>query len=325
MSKPASKPALLVTGAAGGLAQLFAESVANDYDCFGIDARPMRDGESFAGEFTRVDYAHRKLTEIFRARKFHALVHLGRIRETQVMNVQARYNLNVLGTRNLLDHARKHDVPNVIAVSTFHVYGAHRANHLYIDEDEPLRASQTFPELADAVELDNYVKTFSIQYPDIRTVLLRPANIVGERIRNETSMLLRQKYCPTILGYDPLTQFVHELDFARALGLVLPSPERGVYNVAGEGVIYWRQAVECAGATPLPVPFPVAHWILGGALSRFGLKFPRHLADYFRYPTVVTDETFRAKFGYLPSLTTVEALQSLQTLRARLGIKTAEP
>lgn len=313
-----SKPLILVTGAAGGLAQLFAETVAADYDCFGIDARPLRAGEKFEGEFVQVDYANRKLTEIFRGRKFHALVHLGRIRATQKMTESARYNLNVLGTRNLLDHALKHKVPNVIAVSTFHVYGAHRANHLYIDEDEPLRASQTFPELADVVELDNYVKTYSIQYPEIRTVLLRPVNIVGERIRNETSMLLRQKYCPVILGYDPLTQFVHEKDFARALGLALKSKEHGVYNVAGEGVIYFSQAVERAGSTAIPVPFPLAHWILGGALSGVGLKFPRHLADYFRYPTVVTDRTFREKFGYRPSMTTVEALQTLQTLQSRL-------
>lgn len=314
------KPTVLVTGAAGGLAQLFVEMLAGEYNLVGIDTRPLREGESFPGEFHQIDYTHRRMTEIFRQHQFHALVHLGRVRATQNMSRHARYNLNVLGTRNLLEHVRKHHVPNVIVVSTFHVYGAHRANHLYITEDEPLRASQTFPELADVVELDNYVNTFSIQFPEIRTVLLRPANIVGERIRNETSMLLRQKYCPTILGYDPLMQFVAESDFARALGLALKSKERGVYNVAGEGVIYWGQAVELAGAISFPAPFPVAHWILGGVVSRFGLRFPRHLADYFRYPTVVTDAAFREKFGYVPLTTTREALTSLQGLRARLTL-----
>jgi hypothetical protein len=47
--------------------------------------------------------------------------------------------------------------------------------------------------------------------------------------------------------------------------------------------------------------------------SQMGLyRFPKHLIDYFRYPTIISDKTFREEMGFAPGVTTMEALRSIR-------------
>jgi UDP-glucose 4-epimerase len=303
---------VLVTGAVGGMARAVVQQLENDYELVGVDPRPLPPGTRFPGEFHQIDYVQRKMADLFRNHKFHALIHLGRIPVTAAARQSVRYNVNVLGTRNLLELALKFDVRNVVVFSTYHVYGAHQHNHLQITEDDPLRASQIFAELSDAVELDNASAMFLLKRRDqVRTVILRPVNVIGPEINNQISRLLRADYCPTLLGYDPMQQFVHETDMAHALELALKSDRSGIYNVAGEGVIPWSNAVRTAGAVPFPIPHVLAYPFFAAASKLGVIRFPRHLVDYFRFPTIVSDESFRKHFGYQPRVSTVDALHSI--------------
>lgn len=303
---------ILVTGAAGGLAGILVDRLAEGHRLVGVDPRAMPYGRNFPGRFHQVDYNHRKMTEVFRHNRFDALIHLGRVTATSSASKSVRYNLNVLGTRNLLHLVRKFGVRRVIVFSTFHVYGAHQQNHLHIAEDEPLRATQIFPELSDAIELDNFARTFCLQYPEVKTLILRPVNVTGGRVRNEITRLLRSDYCPKLLGYDPFLQFIHERDVATVLQLCLESEKSGVYNVAGEGLVPYSRAIELAGSQTVPIPHFFAYPMVG-ALHSLGLHLPKHLVDYFRYSVVVKDVAFRETFGFRPSVTTVEALRSIRS------------
>lgn len=302
---------ILVTGAAGPLARLVAERLAKHADLVGIDVRPLPAGGAFPGPFYQAFYTQRKVEDVFRRHRPDALVHLGRIRTAEVESFSQRFTQNVLGTRQLLEHALKHGAKRVVVLSTYHVYGAHQHNHVHIGEDEPLRASQIFPELADAVELDHAATGFLWRHRKLETVVLRPCNIVGPSLNNMISRLLRSRVAPVLLGYDPTMQFVHELDCARAIELAVLNKGWGVFNVAGEGVVPWSHAIRLAGAEPLPVPHLLAYPLVG-MLARWRLLFPKHLIDYFRYPVVIDDEAFRAQYGYGPSLSMVETLRSLR-------------
>ncbi len=301
---------ILITGARGGLAETVVSRLARRFDLVGVDPRPLRVEQEFPGVFYQIDYRQRRMADVFRNHSFHALLHVGRVPVTADVRKSARYHLNVLGTRNLLDLAARYAVKNVVVVSTFHVYGAHHHNHLYINEDDPLRASQTFPELSDAVELDNVSTLFMLKHRDIRTVVLRPTNVIGPKINNTITKILANRYCPVLMGYDPLQQFIHEEDMAQAMELALESDRGGVYNVSGEGVIPFTRAIKLVGATPVPVPTFLGYPFAGLA-SKLGSNFPVHLLDYFRYPTVLTDAAFRRDFGYAPAVSTVDALKSI--------------
>lgn len=302
---------VLITGAAGGLAAVVADMLTKTFELYGVDPRPLPAGRTFPGKFFQADYRQRKMADLFRLHSFDAIVHLGRVPIAARLRKTQRFNLNVLGTRSLLDLALKYKVPSVIVLSTFHVYGAHQHNHLYISEEDPLLASQTFPEIVDAVELDNVSVAFSLRNPQVRTVILRPTNIIGDRIRNQVSMYLRGRMCPVLIGYDPMWQFIHEEDMANAILLALEGTKAGMYNVSGEGVIAFSHAIRLAGGSPFPIPSFLSGAVIEG-LKFAGQYFPKHLVDFFKYPVVISDKTFRKDFGYEPKISTADALRGLK-------------
>ncbi len=299
---------VLITGAAGGLAAIVADTLKGQFELFGVDPRPLPSGRTFPGEFVQVDYRQRKMADLFRQHRYDALVHLGRVPIAANVRKTQRFNQNVLGTRSLLELALKYEVKSVVVLSTFHVYGAHQHNHLYISEEDPLLASQTFPEIVDAVELDNVSVAFSLRNPKVRTVILRPTNIIGDRIKNQVSQFLRGKMCPILLGYDPMWQFIHELDMANSILLALNGKKSGIYNVTGEGVISFSHAIRLSGGSPMPVPEFLSGTVIAG-LKLAGVYFPRHLVDFFKYPVVISDKAIRIDFGYAPTISTADALK----------------
>lgn len=318
---------VLITGACGGLAQIVAQSLAAkrqegiypEIELIGVDPRKDNPGLTGDGDgsslrekfdrFHRINYTHRKMEELFAAENFDTVVHLGRVRVTSGVQKAVRYTLNVLGTRNILQLCMQFKVKQVVVISTYHVYGALETNHLHITEDEPLKATQMFPELADAVDLDHYTKTFTLQYPEIHTILLRPVNIVGPNLNNAITRLLKNHYVPSLMGYDPMMQFIHEKDFARAVETSMAAKKSGVYNVAGEGMLPYSHAIAHAGAKSILIPHFMAYPLVRTVFRSD--KFPMHLMDYFRYPTIVSDAAFREDFGYNPSFSTVDTLRSV--------------
>ena len=308
----------LITGVSGALAGIVAGHLAEEgTELIGADVRALPMGRPFPGEFYRVRrYAQRKMDEVFRAHRPDTLIHMGRIRTSALKSLSHRYNQNVIGTKHLLELCVRYDVKRVVVLSTYHVYGAHQHNHGLIREDHPLRASQIFPELADAVELDHSATSFLWRYRRVGTVVLRPANMIGPSLNNLMSRLLRSKRCPKLLGYDPMMQFLHEQDAARAILAAARSDTWGVFNVAGEGAVPYSHAVELAGATNVSVPHVLAYPLVG-SLQRWRLLWPKHLMDYFRYPTVIDDRAFRGELGWAPEQTVVETLTSLAALRAQ--------
>lgn len=309
---------ILITGVSGQLARIVTELLSDKGEVVGVDVRPLPAGRAFPGEFYCIRYTQRRIAEVFRRHKPDVLIHLGRIRGSQVASKSYRYNQNVLGTKNLLDLSLRHGVKRVVVLSTYHVYGAHQHNYVGLREDAPLRASQIFPQLADAVELDHAATGYLWRYRRIETVVLRPCNIVGPSLNNMISRLLRSRTVPALLGYDPMMQFIHERDAARAIKLAVNNDTWGIYNVGGEGAVPYSKAIELAGGLAIPVPHLLAYPIVG-SLARWRLLFPKHLMDYFRYPVVLDDSLFRAEFGYEPQYDSVETLRSVGANRPVKG------
>ena len=100
-------------------------------------------------------------------------------------------------------------------------------------------AVHTFQELSDLVAADLYAGSALWRYPDIDTAVLRLCYTLGPLRQGTLAAFLKGPRVPTVLGFDPLFQFIHELDAAAAIVLALEKGLRGVYNVCG----------------PPPVPF----------------------------------------------------------------------
>ena len=289
----------LVTGMAGGLAQLVAEKLlARGHEVVGVDYRPTPKLDAALAKMPihRASYNKTAIEDLFRKYRLTGVLHLGRVGNLKE-SAGKRFDLNVVGSQKILNLCVSNGVRDLLVLSTFHIYGAHPHNHIPIAEEEPLRAGFDFPQLADAIQLDSMASTWVWRHPEVRTVVLRPTNVVGPTINNTMSKFLRLERVPHVMGFNPMMQFVHEDDLAEAIVAAALGEARGIYNVAGPSVIPWRTAIEIAGARSVPIPSSLA-----SAYVRMFSGFPEYLINFFRYPCVVSDALFRRVFDWEPKV-----------------------
>ena len=94
---------------------------------------------------------------------------------------------------------------------------------------------------------------------------------------------------PTLLGYDPLFQFMHEDDAAAAIVRALERRPRGVFNVVGPPPIPLSIVIREVGRASLPLP----GFVYTIALGRFGLpKLPDGALSHIRFPVVADGSAF---------------------------------
>lgn len=289
---------VLVTGAAGALAQHVIALLKGDYEVVGVDFRGTRATHPDTVDY-EVDFNKRTFEDVFREHDFDAILHLGRIRATQ-LDRGRRYSSNVVGTERMLRLALKYGVEQIVVLSTFHVYGAHPSNPSLIDEDYPLMAASQHAELVDAVELENLCNIHLYKHPELHITLLRPCNIVGPGINNAISKVLSQPVAPCLGGFSPLMQFIHVEDMAEAILAAYQKNQPGVYNVAPDDWVGFQDALEMAGCRRLFLPSipPVIPRVLAGALGRYA--FPTYLVDFFKFPVVLDGSRFTRTFGFSP-------------------------
>ncbi len=65
---------------------------------------------------------------------------------------------------------------------------------------------------------------------------------------------LRLPAVPSLFGFDPRFQFVHEDDVVRAMIFALANRLPGVYNVAGDGLLPWSEVAAICGKRTAPLP-----------------------------------------------------------------------
>ena len=93
---------------------------------------------------------------------------------TSAATPRVRHEVNVLGTKRLLEYCVAYGVKRVVVLSSAYVYGALPDNPYYMDEDYPLNVSRTYPEMRDLAEVDTLATAFLWRHPEIATTILRP-------------------------------------------------------------------------------------------------------------------------------------------------------
>jgi len=300
---------VLITGIAGGQGRLLARRLLENFEVCGVD-RVGWEGAPRGIRVHSVDLRKKKFEDVIRTELPSAIVHMGFVRHFR-SDQQTRHDVNVRGTKQLLDHCANYGVQRLVVLSSGYVYGAFPENPFYMDEDHPLSASRSYPEIRDLVEVDTLASAFIWKYPHIRTTVLRPVNVLGETVHSMIGQYLRLDRCPVMMGFDPLMQFVHEEDLADAIARTLEQGLQGVFNVTGPGQVPLSVAIRETGGRSLSVPDFVARPILE-RLFQLGLwPYPSGATDYLKYPVTLSGKRFIEATNYRPLFGLEEIFQSI--------------
>ena len=248
-----------------------------------------------------------RVAEILAAEGVDTLVHLAFLSSPTHATAWAP-ELESVGTMHLLHAARQVSLRKIVLWSQTILYGAHPTNPNFLTERHTLRAEASESFFSDKIAAEREVLAFGGKSKGSVCTILRTAPIVGPTVQNYVTRYFAQRVVMTLLGFDPLWQFVHEIDAIAAFKLAIDRDFSGVFNIVGDGVLPVSTIVRMASRIALPIFHPVAETLVGVAWAAQIADVPPSFLRYLRYLCVADGEKAARVMGFLPAYTTREAL-----------------
>jgi len=289
-----------------------------DLHVIGLDTTPPKQGSGL--DFIQSDIRNPLLTELLREEQVDTYVHLAFL-ESARPNENA-FDFNVMGTMKVLSACAEAGVKRVVLRSSTLVYGAQPGNSAFLREDHPLNAKRNFGTLRDLLEIETFCSAFRGQWPQVKLTLLRFAHIIGPTVETPLTRFLRDDAAPTLFGFDPVVQLIHEADVVNALAHATIYDVPGTYNVAASGAMPLFKLTGLAGKLSVPVLHPLAY--LGESV--LGAQFTAIDFDYLRYACVGDLKRMREELEFEPTYTAEAAVREFAAVRqARAAVPGLSP
>ncbi len=300
---------VLITGVSGYIGLRTAEALSRMAH---VDALVGVDVREPARPVGKLSFCNRDVRspvdDIIRNHSIDTVVHaafiLPPIHDARLMN-----DVNVNGTRAVLDSCVKGRVRQVLYTSSATAYGFHADNDRPLTEESPLRGNDDVTYARAKRIIEGIFREYEQRHPEIAFTVLRPCFVVGPGFDNPLARYVRMRIVPVPLKTAPL-QFVHEDDLVEIICRLLEKKKRGVYNVAGAGVLSVREMVRMLGNTCVPLPYGLTYVLNGVAWAlrlSFLSEFPSPYLQMIRHSWVASTEKLTRELGYALRYDTVRA------------------
>ena len=218
-------------------------------------------------------------------------------------------NLGML--KSVLDSCLRAGVGHFIYVSSHTVYGPHPDNAIPLPDTAPLRPLPDFPYGYDKFLSEQMIQEFGEQHQGLKITVLRACVVLGPNADDPISKAFFRPVLMGVLDYNPPFQFLYEDDLARVIGIIIGQELPGVFNVAGEGVVFYKELARIIKSKLINLPAVLAYpfvqltWDLG--IQRDSVASG---LDLVRYPIVLDSGRLRQVTGYKFWHTSLETLTS---------------
>ena len=274
-------------------------------------------------EYVKSDENYSILSRIVEATEVDTIVHTFLVVDSTLMRGRDMHEINVIGTMNLFAAATDSSVRTVVVKSSAYVYGCAPSDPVWFTEETPRQSPPKHRVERSLAEVEGYVRDFAVDNPHVAVAMLRFSNVLGPELSTPLSRMLELPLVPSIFGFDPRFQFVHEDDVVRAVLFVLERELAGVYNVAGDGLLPWSEVASICGKLTWPLP-PIGQGLVAAMLGRIGVDIPPEVADLLRYGRGVDNSRLKREgFDYThTSAGAVEAFIEAVRLKRTVGAAT---
>jgi UDP-glucose 4-epimerase len=316
---------ILITGVSslwgGRLAQQLERDPAIE-TVVGIDTEDPRH-ELLHTEFVRVGLDVTLLRRIIRAARIDTVVDTRLVADTDGRGARSLHEINVVGTRNLLAAAGGGDTPvrKLVFKGSDRYYGTDRDDPAFFTEDLSRTRAPRTPIERDVLEAERALAQFADDHPEIVVTRLRIAAAIAGEEAGAHLAYLSLPVVPSVLGFDPRCQFIHEEDVIGVLTHAVAHDLPGAYNAAGDGVLALSEVASLLGKPLLPLLPPWGTVFAATQLRRLGLRIPVDTLRDLRHGRGLDNRRLKAA-GYHYRYTSREAvlrLRAHQRVRPLLG------
>ena len=301
---------ILVTGVAGYWGARVATRLGKEagLHVLGLDREPPP--QAIEGlDFCQADVRNPLLAVLLKTEQVDTVCHLAFV-DTVQPNEPA-FDLNVVGTTKVLGACAEAGVRKAVLKSSTAVYGARPSNAAFLTEEHALRGSKRSGTTRDLIEIETFCRDFCHRWPQVNLTILRFANIIGPTADTPLTRFLNMPQAPSLLGFDPRMQLIHEDDVVEAMAHAVLKDVPGIINIAAEDIIPLNKIRGLAGKRPISIPHLLAYWGRD-KLARHGQQAHEYMPiepDYLRYSWVADLRRMREELGFAPRHSAADALR----------------
>ena len=125
-------------------------------------------------------------------------------------NRALEYDVDVNGTRNLLQACVKHGVKRVIVSSSGAAYGYYSDNPEWLVETDAIRGNEVFAYSCHKRLVEEMLLDYRTQHPELEQIIFRIGTILGPTVRNQITDLFEKPKLLAIAGSDSPFVFIHD-------------------------------------------------------------------------------------------------------------------
>jgi UDP-glucose 4-epimerase len=270
-------------------------------------------------EYVRVGLHHALLRRIVHAAEIDTVVDTRLVVDSLQAPPRVAHEANVIGTMNILAACGGPDSPvrKFVFKSSAHYYGCERDDPAFFTEGMRRPHPPRTRLESDIVEAEKAVEGFAERNPEVAVTVLRFCNALGPDQRTSHTELFKLPALPSILGFDPRYQFIHEDDLVGVLRFAAENDVAGVYNAAADGVLALSEVASLLGRPLAPILPPWGTSLGAAALRAAGIRLPDEVLNQLRYGRGQDNRKLKGA-GYNFGYTSREAvLKHAEALRVR--------
>jgi UDP-glucose 4-epimerase len=306
---------VLITGLSTYWGGRLAQALEQDPEIetvIGIDRRPPKLALERT-EFVQVSDAHSLIRRIVDAAEIDTIVDTRLVVDSIVTSRSRAHENNVIGTMNVLAAAGGPSSPvrKLVFKSSARYYGSEQDDPAFFTEAMRRPHAPGTPIERDICEAEANVSDFRHKNPETTVSVLRFANALGPDLKTSWQSYLHLPVIPTILGFDPRVQFIHEDDMANCLEHAVKYDLDGTFNCAADGVLALSEVVDLLGKTMVPVLPPWGTALAAQGLRRAGVPIQSEMLPSLRFGRALDNRRYKAT-GFVYQHTTRETVLRLR-------------
>lgn len=308
---------LAITGVSGYLGQGLVKKLSREskYEkVIGIDIKEPKIKSGY--QFYNLDVRNSGLIDLFNEQKVTQVVHLAYI-VNPTKKPDFEYDVDVNGTKNVLEACKRGKVKKLIIASSIAAYGWFPDNPIPISESNPLRGNNEFSYSKNKVIVESLINDFQKNNPECDIIVLRICNVIGPNVRNAISFALEAPIFFGVSGFDPFVAFTHEEDMTEILYQSVIRSIRGIFNVSGDGMIRLSEMLKVANKKVVYLPEKLLRIILNFLFTLNIIPFGGDQLVFMKHSCIPSISKLKNDFGYTSRYSTIETLKEFKVKRLK--------
>ncbi|MDA2810759.1 NAD-dependent epimerase/dehydratase family protein [Nocardiopsis sp. RSe5-2] len=291
---------VIVTGASRYVGARAAEALSADPGVgrvVAMDSAPPGRGLG-AAEFVPVRLHDQSVGDVVRETGADTVVHLG-FAETPAAGRRRAPGRDVLGTLQLLDACQRSEAVRRLVVRSSAAVGTGPGG----------------ADSSEAARIERHTAALSRRRPDLSVAVLRFAGIIGPSVESPLTRYLGLRVVPTVRGYDPRMQFIHQDDGVEAVRRMALADDGdggapdGVFDVAAPGSLPLSHCLRRVGRHRFALPERGLK-VLRGLARRGEVDYSPERLRQLCCDHVLDPTELERAIGWTPSYTSQEAFET---------------